>query len=569
MNRRSLAVSIAFAICLSTVPALPSQTFAPGAVAEISSKGSMADQSNPRLVGFPQKANPYENFRLSWEGLSTEAKISSVSVLSDKGLVADSDYGNDIRLRTSAPYGVYGYLTNWVQSEDGVARAEFPLLIVYVDGSIDRVTQAAEIRPIEQKDAYQPYLRNHEFQGGETSVRQLSSLPAGSKLNLISAAEGWTARIAGPDSLEITAPQTDDNFRGHVSLEVTYPDGTIETLNIPLERNWEPIPQPPKPGKGDDSDGESSLLDKPGFDKTELDFSDEMSRRQTLRVVGLKKVPVQRIEVLDENGWGYQRGQIGILELDPIRGSYGDEPESNGFYVWAHDQESPDPVVVNVAVRVIYADGTTEDVKSPIRVKPYVPVKCELPEFDAASVKPGQKSIIKMTGLPADWPVLIENLNRGSAARITEGGDLEVLVPKEQDRLRLDLSFPCTGDRTRGMNYGTEIDMPWRESFPPRPLEPANPDDKPKAPATTTVTSTVPTTVVSTVNGTPTTVSKERVIISEVPVTEKTVVVEPGEPSQNDRTLTIVTVFLSLIAAIGGIAATLLNIPGVRAHLPF
>lgn len=84
-----------------------------------------------------------------------------------------------------------------------------------------------------------------------------------------------------------------------------------------------------------------------------------------------------------------------------------------------------------------------------------------------------------------------------------------------------------------------------------------------------TMTKSVPTTVVSTVKGAPVTVTNERTIVSEVPVTEKTVVVQTEEPSTAAKVLPVVTVVFSIVAALGGIIATALNIPALRALLPF
>lgn len=561
MKKRMIAISAALATGTALLSPLPIQL---GAV-DAAEASTMADRSDPRLVGFPKVANPFEGFDLQWTGLSADSKISSISVHRADGWVADRDYQDDISISVSASNELRGYLHEDVRSEDGIARAEIPLLVVYTDGSIDRVTERVEIRPSLQRYAYQPYFRDNEFPGGKATSRNLSSLPSGSKVTLISVSAGWQARIDGAGTLEVTAP-TSDPVGGSVALEVTYPDGSVEAVRVSVVRKWD---TPSNPGLPDNEVPEVTY-DKPGFDKSELDFSEEGSVPQKLRVVGLKNVPVDRIEILDENGWGYRRGKIGIVEFEPIRSLYGEVSDNRSFYAWAPDQESAEPVEIQMAVRVFYTDGTTEDVKSPIRVKPRVQLKCETPVLDASLVKPGEKSIIKMTGLPEGWPIVIDNLSSGAAARVTDTGDLEVIVPRAQDRLGLELSFPCTGDESKGMGLSTSIPMPWRESVPPRPFEPApNPEDLPLTRPTTTVTSTVPTTVVSTVNGTPTTVTKERIIVSEVPVTEKTIVVEPGEPSRSDRTLTIVAVVFSVIAAIGGITATLLSIPGVRAHLPF
>lgn len=601
MRNRLLLTVAAVSAGLAMLPVAPAAVHAVDQVTPVESQArSMADRSNPRLTGVPEILDGYAY--LHWEGLAADAVISSVSVVDERYGASVSGSAGDLNLSFSEPdepyISVYG-----ANSENGVVGGEFQLVVVYADGSVDRVAQAISTRPAKQKDAYEPYLDDGAFTVDEPATRELRSLPDGARITVVFSPANWDVEVVGPRSLRVVAHEELEvwDTRTGISLAVAYPDGTSETVRLMVSaetRSIEPAPRPTSTGSPIVTTETRVVTTtvpveeetgKPRFDKTELDF--RSGRVETLRIIGIDPASVDHIEILDQNGWPYRRGQVGILHFRESSSNYRQE-DKTAFRVWAETQESPETIDMTVVARVVYTDGGTRDVESKMRITPPFVPRCDSPELDFSSVEPGERSTVTLTGLPAGWPVSIQEVSRGSAARVTADGNLEVIVPKEAHDLRISLQYPCTGDPAQEVGLEEYWSTPWTfvsvstETFTTTNTPPATVETSVEtetvikttttpAAARTTVTTAVPTTVISTVNGTPVTVTNtEKVTVTNtekvtVNNTEKTVVVQTAEASRVNKVLPIVAAVLSLIAALGGIFATALNIPELRALMPF
>ncbi|UIZ92122.1 hypothetical protein JZY91_10775 [Corynebacterium sp. CNCTC7651] len=536
----------------------------------------MADRSNPRLIGVPEVLDRHT--RLEWEGLADDASISSVSILDPNGYF--SAFQGDLYLGFSDPMRPHFSQSDNAATEDGILRGEFILAVVYSDRSVDQFKQFFETRPSKQRDAFQPYIESEPIAFNDPKLFELRSFPDGAQAKVLTTTAGWEAETVGDRGLKVTrageSPQD-----GVISLAVSYPDGSSEAIAIRVQGTsiWDYPEHPkPKPGPGPSEPVAQEL----GFDTLELDLTDPYAPRdRSVRIVGLREVPVQRVEILDANGWGYSRRKEGIFEFHSGRHGTQIAVKQTGA------PESPSFVPVKLNVRVVYTDGLAEEFSETLRIKPEYQVRCDRPEFDLSSVKPGEANLLEVQGLPNGWPLRVTDVVDGAAARIQEDGKLELIVPEDLEWFEIDLEYPCTGEpehMTGSVLYFSSA--PWvRPTTTPststtsKAVLPLAPETG-TAPTVSTITTTVRetshvTTVVNNTTIVNTVVSEApKTIVStvrEAPVTlantEKTTVIKPTEPSGSSKATTIVTFVLSLIAAVAGLAATALNFPTVRTLL--
>lgn len=251
MKYRSLVITTAVASGLVVVPFTINPVLAADLAPSELLAGSMADRSNPSLKGIPSEVKGADDFyNLRWDGLAADATISSVSILNDYGHASGSGFNGGVYLSFPGDRAPVFSLDYGARSENGTVRGEFPLVIVYADGSIDKVTQVIETRPSKQKDAYQPYIEDESFAIGKLERRLLHSLPDGARVTVVSAPEGWQVSLAEPKVLEVV-PGSENRTYGSISLAVTYSDGTSETvtMNAYSEPAREPLPEElPVPG---------------------------------------------------------------------------------------------------------------------------------------------------------------------------------------------------------------------------------------------------------------------------------------------------------------------------------
>lgn len=255
MRNRIIVAATAVATGLAILPATP--VFAEDKVSGVTAQaGTMAERSNPHLVGIPEVLDGYA--RASWGGIASDAEISSVSVTDTFGNASDYSFAGGLYIRVSDPEGpVLGL--NGAASEDGTVQVEHQFVIVYTDGSIDRTSQKFVLRAAKMKDAYHPYFENPTFEPGKTQTRELRSLPEGSRLTVISAPEGWDVEPVGPRSIEVT-PNNEAFYTAQISVVVSYPDGSSETVHLPVgieyaqPQPWTPDEpeQPPAPERPSD-----------------------------------------------------------------------------------------------------------------------------------------------------------------------------------------------------------------------------------------------------------------------------------------------------------------------------
>lgn len=262
MKSRIIVAATAVATGLAILPATP--VFAEDENIGVTAQtGTMAERSNPRLVGFPEVLEGYVD--ASWGGLAEGAAISSVSIINEFGEVSHSSKLNGLYVNVSDLNRPFLGPSS-AATEDGIVRAEHEFVIVYADGSIDRTTQQFEVQPSRMKDAYSAYLENTQFEIGKTDTRELKSLPSGSRVTLLNAPDGWDVQLVEPRSLKITA--TTQIYLGSIDLAVIYPDGSSETVNVRVESvpaPFQPYPQPevdpdPRPVRERPEDRETTTV---------------------------------------------------------------------------------------------------------------------------------------------------------------------------------------------------------------------------------------------------------------------------------------------------------------------
>ena len=206
------------------------------AAAEVRAE-NMAAKSNPNFVYTgPLGVAGYHTFRLA--GVPEDVTVSGVQVQSDYGY-GEAASTPSVMVAISDTLGLTANTSFGNASIDGTVADYFNFIVTYSDGSATRFRQKVSFTPDKQADAYNPYFVDRDFEVGTTTQRELTSVPVGAKLNVVSTPMGWSASPAEGNTLAVTAPE-EPTMKGNnrtwkppkLELSVVYPDGSSEVVQV-------------------------------------------------------------------------------------------------------------------------------------------------------------------------------------------------------------------------------------------------------------------------------------------------------------------------------------------------